>query len=57
MQNVWFKDENKEKPKELWVQVMLGNATQDFIKAKYEDALKANKLNCNNPIILKEFYK
>lgn len=57
MQNVWFKDEYKEKPKQLWVKVRLGSTIQDFIKSSYEVALRENKLNCNNPEIIKEYYK
>lgn len=57
MQNVWFKDENKEKPKILWVKVRLSNTVQDFIKSNYEQAVRENKLNCENPEIIKEYYK
>lgn len=57
MQNVWFKDENKEKPKNLWVKVRLGSVVQDFIKSNYEIAVRENKLNCDNPEIIKEYYK
>lgn len=57
MQNVWFKDENKEKPKQLWVKVRLGSTIQDFIKSNYEQAVRENKLNCDNPEIIKEYYK
>lgn len=57
MQNVWFKDENKEKPKVLWVKVRLSNTVQDFIKSNYEQAVRENKLNCDNPEIIKEYYK
>lgn len=57
MQNVWFKDEYKERPKQLWVKVRLGSTIQDFIKSSYEVALRENKLNCNNPEIIKEYYK
>lgn len=57
MQNVWFKDENKEKQKVLWVKVRLSNTVQDFIKSNYEQAVIENKLNCDNPEIIKEYYK
>lgn len=57
MQNVWFKDEHKEKPKILWVKVRLGSVVQDFIKSNYEQAVRENKLNCDNPEIIKEYYK
>jgi hypothetical protein len=57
MQNVWFKDEYKEKPKQLWVKVRLSNTIQDFIKSSYEQAVRENKFNCDNPEIIKEYYK
>jgi hypothetical protein len=57
MQSVWFKEENKQKNKVAWVKVKLSDTIFDLIKSNYEEALKNNKLNCDNPIILKEYYK
>lgn len=57
MQNVWFKEDNKEKPKILWVKARIGSTVQDFVKSKYEQAVRENKLNCDNPEIIKEYYK
>jgi hypothetical protein len=56
----WIKGQkidNDNLGKVAWVKVKLSDTIFDFIKSNYEDALKNNKLNCDNPIILKEYYK
>lgn len=52
-----FINRKKKSTGQLWVKVRLGGTVQDFIKSNYEVAVRENKLNCNNPEIIKEYYK
>ena len=56
----WVKGQKLETDivdKVLWVKVRLGSTVQDFIRSNYEQAVRENKLNCDNPEIIKEYYK
>ena len=50
-------DVNKLKPKQLWVEVLLNHTYKDMIKSEYLKAVKEGYINCDNPIIIKEYYK
>lgn len=56
-----FRDEvtdgNKEKSKVLWVEVLLNHTYKDMIKSEYLKAVKEGYINCDNPKIIKEYYK
>lgn len=57
LRNNWFKDEGKLKPKVLWVEVLLNFTYKHMIKSEYLKAVEGGYLNCDNPKIIKEYYK
>lgn len=57
VRNNWFKDEGKLKLKVLWVEVLLNHTYKDMIKSEYLKAVKEGYINCDNPVITKEYYK
>lgn len=57
VRNNWFKDEGKLKPKVLWVEVLLNHTYKDMIKSEYIKAVNEGYINCDNPKIIKEYYK
>lgn len=50
-------DGNTVKPKQLWVEVLLNHTYKDMMKSEYLKAVKEGYINCDNPIITKEYYK
>ena len=56
----WIKNQKLETDiadKVLWVEVLLNHTYKDMIKSEYLKAVKEGYINCDNPIITKEYYK